>query len=177
MHLQSLKDQRPDPEHHNRKDPKVHGRIEILKKPLFFTERTPVSIYNIYQWINFYDGIPDWRLVLQHSNAPEDRRRPHADLQHDGNNLCQIPEKYDDRAGRIGQPQYQNKCTKTVINDLYRIDRRITSVACRYDQKHQNKKQVDKGRRDHLDDRQDADLKNHLFYQIIIFKKRRCPVV
>ena len=48
----------------------------------------------------------------------------------------------------------------------------IIAVACRQHQHEKNKKHVNKGCGNDLDDRQNTDLKNYLLDQIIIFQKR-----
>ena len=147
----------------------------MFKEPFIPINRVPVSVYNIDKGIELKQR--DHIVVLQHTDIPQNRRCPHADLQPDIDDLGKIPEKHHDSAGRIGQSQHKNIGTETVIYDLYRINRRITPVTRRHDQKNQYKKQMDKSRRNDLDDRKDADLKYHLFYQIIIFQKRCRPVV
>ena len=56
------------------------------------------------------------------------------DLQKDIDNGLQIPEKDDNRAGRITECQYKNEHAEAVIKYLQCIQARIIAVQCCHDQ-------------------------------------------
>ncbi len=122
----------------------------MFKEPFIPINRVPVSVYNIDKGIELKQR--DHIVVLQHTDIPQNRRCPHADLQPDIDDLGKIPEKHHDSAGAIAHGEHKNKQAKTIINHLQGINGGIIAITRRHHQKHANKKQMDKRRRDQFDD-------------------------
>ena len=141
----------------------------MFKEPFISINRIAISIDNINKGIELHQRhqsvIPDL------ADVPEDRCCPHPNLQADINDLGKIPEKDGNRTGTVAHCQHQYKQTEAVIHDLDRIDGRIVSVDSGYNKQYSRKKYMDKGSCYQLNDRQDTDVKYHLFHQIAVLQK------
>lgn len=110
----------------------------MFKKPLVPVNRIPITVYDIDKRIQLKKR--NHIVIFQHPNVPQNGSRPHTNLQPDINDLGQIPEKDYDRTSAVAHSQNQDKQTKTIINHLKRINRRIITVNGRYNQQHAYKK-------------------------------------
>ena len=115
MHLQPFIDQRTDHEQHDGDDPEVHGGIKILPEPLLSVNGAAVALHDVHQRIDLQKHL---HILAHLPDIPQDRRRPHADLQADPDDLLQIPEIDHNGTGGIADRQHQGKGTEAVIEDL-----------------------------------------------------------
>ena len=87
----------------------------MFKKPFLLIDRAAVSINNINHRIQFKERL---HLIGQNRNIPQNRRRPHSDLEGDTDDLLQIPEKDHHCAGNVTNRQYKHELAKTIVKDL-----------------------------------------------------------
>ena len=167
MYFQASEYQRTNTKEYGCHNPEIHRRIKIFPEPLMFKHSTSVSIYNIEKRIDFQYLLYNFRHGF---NLPQDRGCPHTNLQCNIDKLCQIPEEYDNRTGRITDCQYEHKQTEAVIYNLNQIDARAVSHRKIHDQHETYKEAVRKCCANDLNDRNDTDLKYYLFHQIGIFQ-------
>ena len=141
----------------------------MFKEPFPSINCIAISIYDINQRIKLHQNKDIF--ILDHTDIPQDRCRPHANLQRNIDDLGKIPEKHHNGTGAIAHCQHQHKQAEAVIQNLDRIDRGKISVACRHNQQNPHKKQVDKGCCNKLNNGKHADIKDYLFYQIAVLQK------
>ena len=82
----------------------------MLPEPFLLKNRAPITIYNVYERIQFEERLHV--IARQHLNIPHDRRRPHADLERNADHLLQVPDKDHQRACQITQRQHKRKPDK-----------------------------------------------------------------
>ncbi len=99
----------------------------MLKEPGLFVDCAPEPVYYINDRIELEKD--DQALIMDHIDVPEYRRCPHPYLEDYIDDLSQVPEEYDYRAGRIAKGQHKDKHTEAVIDYLYGIYARIIAVA------------------------------------------------
>ena len=130
MHFEPSKDQRPHREQHSGDNPEIHGHSShgILPEPRVGKHGVPVTIDNVKDRIALDDPL-EQRLPVKKSDIPQDRCRPHADLQDDVDDLHQIPEKDRDRTGCVAQRQHQHEQAETKIRQLQQIQIGRVAVA------------------------------------------------
>lgn len=70
-------------------------------------------------------------MAYQHSlSHPHYRRKPDPHLQHDIDDLRQVPEEDHDGTSGIGEPQNQREHTESIVDQLQIVDIRESTVSC-----------------------------------------------
>ncbi len=131
MNLEFLENQRANAKQHHRDNPEINRGVKVFPEPLFSVYSASVALHNVYKRIDFHDHLKLHRKII---DIPQHRSCPHTDLQKDIDNGLQIPEKDDNRAGRITECQYKNEHAEAVIKYLQCIQARIIAVQCCHDQ-------------------------------------------
>ena len=138
----------------------------MFKEPFIPINRISITVDNIDQRIQFKQR--DDLGITEHTDIPQNRGSPHPHLQRNINDLGKIPEKDHNGTGTVAHGKHQHKQAEAVIKYLQCINSRVIPVNRRHDQEHCHEKHMDEGRRDQLDDRQNADIKYHLLHQIAV---------
>lgn len=116
MYSHFSEDEGADAEKADGEDPEVGRRIKMLPEPYFFVNRTPVAVDDIDQRVEFKEHFHV--ICFQHRDIPQDRGRPHTDLQSNIDDLLQIPDKDYQRAGQIAHAKRQQEHAEAVIKQL-----------------------------------------------------------
>ena len=157
-------------------DPEIERKVKALPEPDLVDHGITVTVDNIEHRVELEDrNEPGRHPGAQRIDIPHDRCHPDLDLNNDRYDLRQIPEKDDDRAGRIADAQAVHKKAEGIIEDLYHLDIR-KEPAERVEYQHErNEEKMHKECRDLLDDRKDRDLKDDLLDQIGVLHERVRP--
>ena len=105
-------------DHQYCKCPEIQAEQRSFEKPAPVDQRIPVTGHDIVHRIHLENGgkhLPEMQIV----KIPHDRRHPDTHLQTDGDDLCQIPEKDNDRAGQAGHPVGHDEHAERIIDQLY----------------------------------------------------------
>ena len=169
MNLEALEDYCAEGKHTHCKYPEIRGGIEVLPEPDLIDKRIPVAFNYVVHGVQLKD---DPKLRRERGYVPQYRSCPYTDLKDDGYDLSQVPEKYDDRASDITQPENKNKHTCAVIKYLKSIQIRVIPVTRKQYNGKQQEKSVNEQCRNDLYDRQYAYLEHDLLDEIVVFKQR-----
>ena len=137
----------------------------MLPEPLLLIHSTSVAFHDIGHRIQLDEGLV---LLTKCIDVPQNRCRPHPDLHNNGDEILQIAEEQHDGTGGIGQSENKDIFAERVVKQLQGIHRRRISVKGSDQDKDHGEPDVHEHGRRHLDDRQNADLKDHLFDQIVV---------